>query len=110
MAVGLVLPVVYPHILTILIAGICVGGTFMIITMAGIQEAHKIAPNDDVMRHIAIMTAAFASGQIIGPLFAGIIYRHTESFSLSLLATSVILVITAWSLLGGNPAYGLPKP
>ena len=67
MAVGLLLPVVHPHIITIIIAGICVGGTFMIITMAGIKEAHRIAPPHDVMRHIAVMTAAFATGQMIGP-------------------------------------------
>ena len=36
MAVGILLPVVFPHILSIFAAGLCVGGTFMVITMAGL--------------------------------------------------------------------------
>ncbi len=98
MAVGLVLPVVHPHIVTIIIAGVCVGGTFMIITMMGMKEAHRIAPPGDVMRHIAVMTASFATGQMIGPVFAGSIHELTRSFSLSLLITSVVLVTTAMAL------------
>ncbi|MHA1571245.1 MAG: YbfB/YjiJ family MFS transporter [Alphaproteobacteria bacterium] len=101
MAVGLVLPVIYPHIVTIIVAGVCVGGTFMIITMMGIREAHRIAPPHDVMRHIAVMTASFATGQMIGPVFASSLYGLTGSFSASLLSTSVVLVITALALMIG---------
>jgi len=102
MAVGLLLPVVHPHILTIIGAGLCVGGTFMIITMAGMKEAHRIAPPEDVMRHIAVMTASFATGQIIGPLFASSVYDVTQGFSVALVVTSVTLAITATTLLGGS--------
>ena len=102
MAVGLVLPVVYPHIATIIIAGVCVGGTFMIITMMGMKEAHRIAPPRDVMRHIAVMTASFASGQMVGPVFAISLHDLTGSFSASLLTTSLVLVATAMALLAGS--------
>ena len=102
MAVGLLLPVAHSHILTIMVAGVCVGGTFMIITMTGLQEAHRIAPPEDVMRHIAVMTAAFATGQIIGPVLAGSLHDLTGGFSASLLITSAILVITAVALVTGS--------
>ncbi|MEX3007458.1 YbfB/YjiJ family MFS transporter [Hoeflea sp. TYP-13] len=102
MAAGLVLPVIWPHISTVIIAGICVGGTFMIITMMGMKEAHRIAPVHDVMRHISVMTAAFASGQMIGPLFAGVLYDVTRSFNASLVITSLALAITALSLMCGS--------
>ena len=102
MAVGLLLPVIHPHIFTIIIAGVCVGGTFMIITMTGMKEAHRIAPAHDVMRHIAVMTAAFASGQMIGPVFASSLYHLTRSFSTSLVLTSMTLVITALTLMRGS--------
>ncbi len=98
MALGLLLPVVHPHILTIITAGICVGGTFMIITMTGIKEAHRIAPPEDVMRHIAVMTASFATGQMIGPVFASSIYDLTQSFAVCLTITSATLIITAMAL------------
>ena len=102
MAAGLLFPVIYPHISTIIIAGICVGGTFMIITMAGMKEAHRIAPSHDVMRHIAVMTTAFASGQMVGPVIASLIYNVTKSFSPTLVLTSVALVITALNLIGSR--------
>jgi len=107
MAVGLLLPVVHSHIITIIAAGVCVGGTFMIITMMGIKEAHRIAPHSDVMRHIAVMTASFATGQMIGPVFASSLYDLTHSFSASLLLTSIALVVTAIPLVIGSAKKAL---
>jgi len=103
MALGLLLPVVYPHILTIILASICVGGTFMVITMMGMKETHRLAPANDIMRHLAIMTAAFAIGQMIGPTLASFVYALTESFSISLIMASVILAVTATLLLITTP-------
>ncbi len=102
MAAGLVLPVIIPHIGSIIIAGICVGGTFMIITMVGIREAHRLAPTQEVLRHIAAMTAAFASGQIIGPIFAGVVFEFTQSFNDALIGASAVLVATLYFLSGNN--------
>jgi len=102
MAAGLVLPVIVPHIASIIVAGICVGGTFMIITMVGIREAHRLAPPLESMRHIAAMTAAFASGQIIGPIFAGIVFDLTLSFNVALIGASGVLMITLFFLRQGR--------
>jgi MFS family permease len=98
MAAGLVLPALHSNMATIVIAGLCVGGTFMIVTMAGMKEAHRIAPADDVMRHIGVMTAAFATGQMVGPVFAGALHNLTGGFGVSLGVTSVLLVATALAL------------
>lgn len=98
MAIGLLLPVLHSHIFTIIAAGVCVGGTFMIITIAGLKEAHRIAPPQDVIRHIAVMTASFATGQMIGPLFASAVFNLTQSFAASLIITSAILIVTATRL------------
>lgn len=103
MAVGLLLPALYPHIVTIIMAGISVGGTFMIITMMGMKEAHRIAPSHDIMRHLAAMTAAFAVGQIIGPVFASWVHGLTQSFSASLVFASIILAATAVLLVTKTP-------
>lgn len=99
MAAGLLLPVLYPHILAIIAAGLCVGGTFMIITMTGMKEAHRIAAPSDVLRHIAIMTASFATGQIVGPIFASAIYDETQSFSAALSIAAAALIVTAAPLM-----------
>jgi MFS family permease len=68
MAVGVLLPALVPTLLSIAIAAIFVGGTFMVITMLAMQEAQAIAPRE-VHRLMAAMTAAFAAGQLAGPLF-----------------------------------------
>lgn len=98
MAVGLVLPALHSSMATIVVAGLCVGGTFMIVTMAGMKEAHRIAPAGDVMRHIGVMTAAFATGQMVGPVFASALHDRTGDFGASLVITSAILVVTALAL------------
>ena len=99
MATGLILPVLYAHILSIIAAGLCVGGTFMVITMAGLNEAHRVATPTDTARHVGVMTAAFAVGQLIGPFFASALHLATSSFTPSLIATSIILIITAVPLM-----------
>lgn len=105
MAVGLVLPVLYPHILTIIAAGLCVGGTFMIVTMTGMKEAHRIAAPEDVMRHIAVMTASFATGQMIGPAFASTVYDATGSFAAPLVFASAVLAMTILPLMRPGRGY-----
>ncbi len=103
LAAGLLLPVIADHIVAIMLAGICVGGTFVVITLVGIKEMHRIAPPADVQRHIAAITVSFATGQMVGPLFAAWVYQATGSFSAPLLITSVALAVTAVPLLVGAP-------
>ncbi|HRP76973.1 MAG TPA: YbfB/YjiJ family MFS transporter [Rhodocyclaceae bacterium] len=67
MAVGVILPVVWGALAALVLAAICVGGTFMVITMLGMQEARAVA-GVDAQRLMAAMTAAFATGQLFGPL------------------------------------------
>lgn len=93
MAAGLIAPALYPHIATIMLAALCIGGTFMIITMSGIKHAHSYAP-DEAQRHIAALTAAFATGQVAGPVLAGWAYDLTGSFTLPLILTGVLLAVT----------------
>lgn len=98
MALGVILPALHPHILTVIAAGLAVGGTFMIVTMAGVKAAHLTAAPADVMRHIGVMTAAFALGQMVGPLLAALAYDATGDFAAPLAAASAALLGTAAAL------------
>jgi len=69
MAVGVLMPVWIHSLAAILVAAICVGGTFMAITMVGLQEAQARVAAPWVKTQIAAMTASFAVGQLVGPLF-----------------------------------------
>ncbi|MBT0963968.1 YbfB/YjiJ family MFS transporter [Denitromonas iodatirespirans] len=67
MAVGVALPVVSGGLWALVLAAMCVGGTFMVITMTAMQEARAVA-GAAAPRLIADMTAAFALGQLLGPM------------------------------------------
>lgn len=70
MAAGVVLPSVWLTPATIAIAALLVGSTFMVVTMIGMQEARARAP-DGSMALLGLMTAAFAIGQLAGPVVSG---------------------------------------
>jgi hypothetical protein len=93
MALGVSAPVVWPGIMGIALAAVCVGGTFMVITMAGMQEARRMARSDPAGL-MATMTAAFAVGQIIGPVLVSVI----ADFSTTLLVASGVLVAGVFAL------------
>lgn len=67
MALGTALPLMVPSLWTVAASALLVGGTFMVATMAGLQLARAAHPADPTPL-IARMTAAFAAGQIAGPL------------------------------------------
>ena len=94
-AAGVLASVAWPTVTGLFLAAALLGGTFMGLTALGLIAARNLAP-DDPRRPMAIVTAAFGLGQIIGPLVAGYGFDLTGSFFLpSLLATAGLLV-SAW--------------
>jgi predicted MFS family arabinose efflux permease len=67
MALGTALPLAVQTLWALAASAVLVGGTFMIVTMAGLQLAREQVP-DNPTPLMARMTAAFAAGQIAGPL------------------------------------------
>ena len=94
MALGVAAPVFWPGIGGIVLAALCVGGTFVVITMVGVQEARAVA-GMHAGGLIAAMTAAFAAGQIGGPLFVSLLLSAGGGFSAALLIASGVLVAGA---------------
>ncbi len=71
MALGVVAPLALPGMTGIVVSAICVGGTFVVVTLVGMQEA-RVVGGEHAARLMAAMTAAFALGQIAGPVFASV--------------------------------------
>ncbi len=94
MAFGLLLPVISPNMIAIIASALCVGGTFMVVTMAGIKEAHRMSGDGGTQRLVAIMTAGFAIGQIVGPILAASAYDLTGSFSYPLALAGILLALS----------------
>ncbi len=97
MACGVALPAIWPGILAIMVAALAVGGTFMVITMVGLQEARD-AGGTHATRLMAAITAAFGLGQILGPLLVSSLAGHGRGFSPALLIASSVLAISAYAL------------
>jgi predicted MFS family arabinose efflux permease len=98
MAVGVVVPFVVPGLAGIIVAALCVGGTFVVVTQVGLQEARAVA-GTHARALIAAMTAAFALGQIAGPLLAGYWVNATGGFAGALMIAAALLVVSAIVLL-----------
>jgi MFS family permease len=103
MAVGIFLPALLPTLSAILIAAILVGGTFMVVPMAAMQEARSIAGAKHSAVLIAAMTSAFALGQIIGPITVGwLVGPQGTNLSASLYIAGGLLVFSALVLIKGR--------
>ncbi|MBS0304589.1 MAG: YbfB/YjiJ family MFS transporter [Proteobacteria bacterium] len=68
MGLGTALVLATQALWALALCALLVGGTFMVTTMAGLQLARERAPANPTAL-LARMTAAFAAGQIAGPLF-----------------------------------------
>lgn len=94
MAAGVLLPVLWPSLFAIAIAAICVGGTFMVITMLGMQEAQAVGGSHHARKLMAALTAAFAAGQLAGPIFFSVTHSYFDAdlgFALVLAAIGLLL-------------------
>lgn len=107
LGIGVALPVLWPSFTAIVLSAVCVGSTFMVITMLGLQEA-RLRGGDQVQALIAKMTAAFALGQLAGPLlpqlllYLGTAPVYAMPASLSVAALLLAFSCTALKRLAAN--------
>jgi len=98
MALGVVVPVLVAGISGIIVSALAVGGTFMVVTMVGVQEARREA-GADARTLIGAMVAAFAAGQVAGPFLVGA-WAHVENgFAYALFVAAAPLVLGAYLLM-----------
>jgi predicted MFS family arabinose efflux permease len=91
-AVGVAASVLWLHPASIILAALFVGGTFMGLTALGLIAVRERTAGDP-RRRIALMTAVFSVGQILGPALAGLAYDATGSFAMpSLVAVAALLL------------------
>lgn len=100
MAIGVAMPALLPGMTGIVISACCVGGTFLVGTMTGMQEARILAP-DHASRLMAAMTAAFGMGQIFGPLLVSLVADLQNGMNALLIGVCALLLTSAAVLATG---------
>lgn len=97
MAVGTLLPALWQSLAGLMLSALMVGGTFMVVTMAGLQVAASQVTHYPKYNLSALMTASFAFGQLIGPLTA--LVTTGNNIWLALLPVSAIVLLIGVALL-----------
>jgi len=94
MAAGVAAPLALRGMAGILVTALCVGATFMVITMSGLQEGRKLRGG----QVLAAMTAGFAAGQIAGPAFVSLLVHAGGRPEHASIAACLALVASAAAL------------
>lgn len=96
MGLGVLLPSLWRTGWTIALSALLVGGTFMVVTLAGVQEI-RVRAATDAARMVGRMTAAFAIGQIAGPVLSTALLHASPARGLdvALQAGAIALFVSA---------------
>lgn len=105
MAAGVLLPALSASLAALIVAALCVGATFMVITMVGLQEARAVA-GARAQALMAAMTSAFAAGQLAGPLLVGVMDSFSVPYEIALWLAAGGLAASA-ALLGRHSSRTL---
>ena len=93
-AAGVALSALGDGLWLLLAAAGLLGGTFMGITALGLVHARLLSAGDS-RRVLALMTASFGIGQMVGPLFGGVAYDLLGSYAPPSLVAAAALVAAA---------------
>ncbi|MCB1481411.1 MAG: YbfB/YjiJ family MFS transporter [Rhodobiaceae bacterium] len=98
-AAGVIASVASSHAAGIFFAAACLGGTFMGLTALGLVAARTLPVSGggarDARRVVALMTAAFGTGQVLGPTLAGAMFDHTGNYVAASVAAAAALILAA---------------
>jgi len=101
-AAGVAVSALWVTSATVIAASVFVGGTFMGLTALGLIAARE--GTGDPRSRIALVTAVFSAGQILGPVFAGYLYDHTGSLAGPSWAAAAALVVAGVLMIAARHA------
>jgi predicted MFS family arabinose efflux permease len=93
-AAGLLAPVLWHSVPGVVIGATALGATLVGITSLGLQQARSLA-GDQAPRALALMTASFGLGQIVGPLIGAALVGPNNDFLPPTIMASSVLALSA---------------
>ncbi len=93
-AIGVMASVTVPGVAGPLIGGVLLGGTFIAMTALGLQAARGLS-GASPRRGLALMTVAFSTGQIAGPIAAAMLAGRTGDFLAASVMAAAALALSA---------------
>jgi hypothetical protein len=97
LALGVAAPLFVPGLAGILLSAVLVGATFVTITLAALQDARRLY-GSAARPVMAAMTAAFAVGQLIGPVLVALVEEVPHGFTIMLVTATAGLLVSALAL------------
>ncbi|MGH3621368.1 MAG: YbfB/YjiJ family MFS transporter, partial [Sciscionella sp.] len=94
LAVGASLPLVSTGTVVSLLSAVLFGGAFLTVVTVVTSTARDILPAHHWTRAIAVLTVAFALGQCLGPVLAGVLSDFPGGIRLGLGVGAVLLVLS----------------
>jgi len=98
--VGIILPVLWNSVISLIFSALLFGGTFMGITTLSTTLARQIQTGSST-RLFGFMTVMYAGGQMIGPAIAGEISTYTNNYNAALIGAACAVFIGACCLVSG---------
>lgn len=89
-AIGILLPLVSTSLWAVLAGAVFFGGTFLGITALSLVLGRSLAPHSSG-KIVALLTASFGAGQMLGPLIAGYLATQTLSTHLPLIGAAAVV-------------------
>lgn len=100
-AFGVVIPILLFNRVGACLGAVLFGGTFMGITTLATSVARSMYANRS-SQSIGYLTAAYGTGQVLGPIGAGILTEKTHGYTWSLVMAAFVLLLGALLLIVGK--------
>jgi len=95
---GILVSIGAQSVLAVLFAAVSFGGTFLGVVALTLTEGNLRMPGDG-RRAAALLTASFGVGQMLGPVFAGVLADLQEGFTVPLLLASACVAIAGFCVI-----------
>lgn len=98
--IGILLPAISTHWIAIFSGAFLFGGTFMGIVALTLLIGKTLTPEKS-QKTIALLTAVYGIGQILGPICSGFLSTQTGSYTLSLSLAALFVIAGGFCLIVG---------